>query len=54
MIGLYKHVFKNGRGTWLYEDFVSCIQKYRKTAYGIISRVRNSEHNYMEFNELKL
>ena len=54
MRGLRKHVFEKGKGTWLYEDFVSCIQKYRKTAYGIISRVRNSEHNYMEFNELRL
>ena len=54
MKGLYKHVFEKGKGTWLYEDFVSCIQKYRKTSYGIISKVRNSDNKYMEFNELKL
>lgn len=54
MYGLYKHVFEKGKGTWLYEDFVSCIQKYRKTSYGIISKVRKNEKSYMEFNELRL
>ena len=54
MVGLNKHVFEKGRGTWLYEDFVSCIQKYRKTHYGIISKVRKNDHKYMEFNELRL
>lgn len=54
MKGLYKHVFEKGKGTWLYEDFVSCILKYRTTNYGIISKVRNSDNKYMEFNELKL
>lgn len=54
MVGLNKHVFEKGQGTWLYEDFVSCIQKYRKTHYGIISKVRKNEHKYMEFNELRL
>lgn len=54
MIGLYKHVFEKGQGTWLYENFVSCIQKYRKTSYQIISNVRKNKHKYLEFNELSL
>ena len=54
MIGLYKHIFQKGQGTWLYEDFVSCIQKYRKTSYQIISNVRKNKHKYLEFNELSL
>jgi hypothetical protein len=54
MIGLYKHIFQKGQGTWLYEDFVSCIQKYRKTSYLIISNVRKNKHKYLEFNELSL
>ena len=54
MYGLYKHVFEKGKGTWLYENFVSCIQKYRRTYYGIISKVRKNGNSYMEFNELSL
>lgn len=54
MVGIYKHIFEKGRGTWLYENFVSCIQKYRRTYYGIISNVRKNENPFMEFNELNL
>lgn len=53
MLGLYKHVFEKGRGTWLYDDFISCIQKYRKTYYGVVSKVRHNKKPYLEYNELE-